>query len=281
MRHVLYMKNSTFILLVFLLFTSSCSNYAKVLKSSDYDLKWATAKQYYEENKFVRCTELLDIVMPRYRFTDEAEEMSWIYANCFYKMKDYYSAVVAFQNYYDTYMYGKYAEDAYFYIGMCDYLVSPRAELDQEYTTKAIDDFSYFMTKYPNSEHVADCKKYQNELQERLVEKSYLSARLYYDMSEYKSAIVALTNSLNLYNESSYKEEMMYLKLSALFIYAEKSIASKQRERYQDTLDEYYAFIEAYPESTYARDVKRIYQTTAKFLNIDVDNTENISVENQ
>jgi len=112
------------------------------------------------------------------------------------------------------------------------------------------------------------------ELQERLVEKSYLSAKLYYDMKAYKSAIVALDNSLKEYADTKYREEMMYLKLNSLFLYAENSTFEKQKERYQDTLDNYYSFMEEFPQSKYSRDVKRIFQTTGKILKIDASNSE-------
>jgi hypothetical protein len=39
-----------------------------------------------------------------------------------------------------------------------------------------------------------------------------------------------------------------------------------QRIRYQDTLDEYYSFIEEYPDSRFAREVNLIYQRTERFL---------------
>ena len=68
-------------------------------------------------------------------------------------------------------------------------------------------------------------------------------------MQQYKAAIVALTNSLKEFPETSYREEMMYLKLSSLFLYAEKSVKIKQKERYQETLDDYYSFMEEFPKS--------------------------------
>jgi len=107
------------------------------------------------------------------------------------------------------------------------------------------------------------------ELQERLVEKSYLSARLYYDLKQYRAATVSLANSLKEYPDTKYREELMYLKLDALFLYAEKSISAKQVERYQAAMDEYYSFIEEFPKSKYEKDVYRIFQSTAKFLRID------------
>ncbi len=48
----------------------------------------------------------------------------------------------------------------------------------------------------------------------------------------------------------------------------------KQKERYQATLDDYFSFMEEFPESKYSKDVKKIYENTAKFLKI--DNTDNL-----
>jgi outer membrane protein assembly factor BamD len=96
-------------------------------------------------------------------------------------------------------------------------------------------------------------------------------------MKEYKAAVTALANSLKEFSGSKYREEMMYLKLSSLFLYAENSYAEKQTERYQATLDDYFSFMEEYPESKYSRDVKRLYQDTMKFLKIGkVENLDKI-----
>jgi outer membrane protein assembly factor BamD len=40
----------------------------------------------------------------------------------------------------------------------------------------------------------------------------------------------------------------------------------KQKTRYQDTLDEYYSFMEEFPKSQYSRDVADIFQKTNKYL---------------
>lgn len=110
-------------------------------------------------------------------------------------------------------------------------------------------------------------------MEDKLVEKSYLSAKLYYDMTEYKAAVLALNNSLKEYPETKFREEMMFLKLNSLFLFAENSVADKQTERYQAALDDYYSFMEEFPESTFSKDVKKIYQTTARFLKIKTDNS--------
>ncbi len=260
------MKLKLYIILIVALLLSSCGQYEKLLKSTDYDLKIAKAKEYFEAEQYVKTTELLEQIIPRYRATEQAEDFIRMKAQSYYAMKDYYTAGTDFKSYVDQYPYGKYTEEASYMGALCDYKTSARAELDQDNTRQAIEGFRVFITRFPNSSRVEESKKLITEMEEKLVEKSYLSARLYYDMNEYKAAIVALTNSLKTNADSKYREEMMFLKLNSLFLYAEKSLANKQRERYQATLDDYYSFMEEFPESKYIKDIKKIYQETSDYL---------------
>ena len=254
---------------VLVVLVSSCGEYEKLLKSTDYDLKKTKAKEYFEAGQFVKSSELLGQILPRYRATEESEDLNWINAQSYFGMDDFYNAGAYFKSYIDQYPFGKYAEEATYMGTLCDYRLTQRAELDQEVTNTAIEGFNIFLGKYPYSARTDECKKLLKELEEKLVEKSYLSARLYYDMKQYKAAVVALSNSLKEYADTKYREEMMYLKLSSLYLYAVKSQPAKQKERYQATLDDYYSFMEEFPESRYAKDVKRVFQDTTKALKIE------------
>ena len=260
------MRFRLYIVLIILVLVSSCGEYPKLLKSTDNDLKKSKAKEYYDAGQYVKTTELLTQILPRYRATEEAEELNWMNAQSYFGMKDYVMAGSYFKTFIEQFPFGKHAEEANYMAPLCDYYISPRPELDQENTRNAIEGFKIFITRYPNSAKVEQSKKLINELEDKLVEKSYLSAKLYYDMKQYKAAVVALTNSLKEYANSKYREKMMYLKLNSLYQYAELSFADKQKERYQATLDDYYSFMEEFPKSTYSKDVNNIYQKTNKFL---------------
>jgi len=263
------MRVRLYIILLISILVSSCGEYEKLLKSSDYDLKKAKAREYFEAKQYVRASELFGQVIPRFRATEEAEELNWLNAQSFYGMKQYDMAGSYFKSLVEQYPFGTYAEEATFLAAKCDYNISPRAELDQESSRNAIEGFNVFINRFGNSPKVEEAKGYIRTLQDRLVEKSYLNARLYYNMKEYKAAITALSNSLKEYSDSRYREEMMFLKLNSLFVYAEKSIANKQKERYQATLDEYFSFMEEFPDGKYSKEVKKIYDDTAKFLKIE------------
>lgn len=260
------MKFRLFTGLVILMLASSCGEYEKLLKSSDFDLKKQKAKEYFDAGQYVKTTELLAQILPRFRASEEAEELNWMNAQSYYGMKDYYMAGSYYKSFVDQFPFGKHAEEANFMAAMCDYNIAPRSELDQENTKNAIEGFNIFITRFPASPKVEESKKLVKELEEKLVEKSYLSARLYYDMKQYKASVVALNNSLKEYAETKYREEMMFLKLNSLYLYADHSKANKQKERYQATLDDYYSFMEEFPKSQYSKEVGSIFQKTNKYL---------------
>ena len=263
------MRIRPIIFILLAVMTASCGEYEKLLKSSDYELKKQKVYDYYDDGKYTKSIELLSQILPRYRATDEAEQLNWINAQANFKIHDYMMAGTYYQNFADTYPGSNNTEEAFYMAALCDYYMSPRPELDQAYTRKAIESFTIFLKRYPNSTRNDDCNAKILELQEKLVEKSYLSARLYYDLKKYRAATVSLANSLKEYPDTKYREELMYLKLDALYLFAEMSVPSKQVERYQTTLDEYYSYIEEFPQGKYSREVRRIFQSTAKFLKVD------------
>jgi outer membrane protein assembly factor BamD len=260
------MKSGLYTLLIILVLTSSCGEYQKILKSTDAELKKEKAKEYFADGQYVKSSELLGQILPRYRATEEAEELNWINAQSYFGMKDYFMSGSYFKAFVDQFPFGKHAEEAHYLVAYCDYKISPRPELDQENTRNALEEFNVFISKYAYSPKVEECKTMVTELQDKLVEKSHNNAKLYYDMKDYKAAVVAINNSLKEYTDSKYREEMMFLKLNSLFLYAENSMADKQRTRYQDTMDDYYSFMEEFPKSKYSKDVADIFNKTNRYL---------------
>lgn len=254
------------IVLILLVLLSSCGEYQKLLKSTDYDLKKTKAKEFYDAGQYVKATELFTQILPRFRATEEAEDLNWMNAQSYFGMKDYFMAGSYFKSFIDQFPFGKHAEEANYMAALCDYNISYRPELDQESTRNAIEGFKIFLNRFPNSSKADDSRKRIQDMQDKLVEKSYLSAKLYYDMKQYKAAVVALSNSLKEFANTKYREKMMFLKLNSLYLYAELSMANKQKERYQAALDDYYSFMEEFPKSIYAKDVSTIFQKTNKYL---------------
>jgi outer membrane protein assembly factor BamD len=256
---------------VILVVASSCSGYEKLLKSSDYQLKYKKAFEYYHDEDYSKAMNLFEQLIPVFRGTQQADSVNFYHAMCNYQMGDYLLAGHHFKNFATVYGNSPFAEDAEFLNAYCHYKNSPRPSLDQESTYRAIEAFQLFMIQYPNSERVNEAAKLVTALQNKLVEKSYISAKLYFDLGDYKASIIALNNSLIEYPDTKFREEIKYLILKSHYLLAENSIESKKRERFQETLDEYYSFIAEFPESEHMKEVSNIYQETARILNLDLD----------
>ncbi|MEA1898525.1 MAG: outer membrane protein assembly factor BamD [Bacteroidota bacterium] len=257
--------NTGLLILAIFLF-GACSGYEKLLKNGSIEAKYEGGMQYYEEGNYLRAATLFGQIIPRLKGTTRAEELDYLNAKCHYEMGDYVMAGHYFREFVRTYFTSPRAEEADFMGAYCYYKLNSRVELDQTNTYNAINAFSLFKTKFPNSERIPEADTYIKEMQEKLVEKSYINAKLYYDLEKYKASIVAISNSLMDYPDTKYREELLYLKLRSVYLMATQSVSLKQLERFQDTVDEYYSFIDEFPESNYAREAERIYNESSSFL---------------
>jgi outer membrane protein assembly factor BamD len=257
---------STFIILTATLASFSCSQYEKVLKSEDVSLKYTKAFYYYGKEDYVKAGALFDQLAPLTRGTRKADSVFFFQAMTQYKLSDYIIAGHYFNNFNTHYENSPFIHESAYMEAMCYYMQSPRPELDQTSTYQALDAFRLYMIRYPTSPRIADCQRILRELNEKLMEKSFISARLYYNIDDYKAAIVAFSNCLIDFPDTKYREEIMFLLLKSKYLLAMKSILARQTERYQDTVDEYYSFITEYPESKNKKEADQIYEDASKHI---------------
>lgn len=258
-------------LVVFAVFLSSCGNYNKIVKSTDYEFKYKKAVEYYEEGEYVKAGTLFQELVNIYRGTTRADKIYYFYAKSMIGQKDYLMAGHYFKTLIDEFPTSEYVEEAQFMTGYCNYLISPKARLDQAVTQDAIDALQLYINLYPFNERVDEANRLIDEMQDKLVYKSYLSAKLYFDFDQYKAAVVALNNSLGKYPDSKYREHLMFMLLKSKYLLAVKSIYEKQEIRLSSALDEYFTFVDEYPESKYKKEVDKFYAVTAKMLNYKVE----------
>lgn len=258
---------SLFAVLCVMALLSSCSEYYKIQKSGDYNLKYEKAKAYYEYEDYYHAKSLLDDVVSVFRGSDKAEEVAMLYANCHYKMHDYTMAAYYFENFCKTYPYSDKAEEAYYMTGSCYFKDSPRVDLDQTCSKKAINAMQTYLNKYPQGKYSNEANAVITEMRQKLEEKSYMNAKLYFKIGEYQAATITLKNSLKEFPDTKYREELMYMVVKANFLLAENSVEDKKAERYQSMVTEYYSFIDEYPQSEYLPEIEEMYNTSVKQIN--------------
>ncbi len=246
--------------LVFLLF--SCSEYQKVLKSSDLDYKLEKAIEYYEEEKFNKAYPLLEELLTQFRGSRKAETVYYYYAKTLFGMRDHIIAAYHFKNIYQTFPNSPHEDECAFMSAYCHYLESPSYSLDQSYTYKAINELQLYVNTHSKSPRVPECNMIMDELRGKLERKSYERARQYYRMELYQAAVVGFNISLNKFPDSQFREEMLQLRLESQFLLAESSIEKKRMQRYRETLTAYNELMQYYPETDYKEEAEEIRART-------------------
>lgn len=257
---ILTMRYFRIYIIVLIVSLSSCANkYQKALKNPDSKQKLEMADAYFKKKDFVRASTLYEQIEEIYSGTPFAEKILYNSAQCSFGLKMYALAGFQFKTYFENFPSGPYAEESLYMNAYCTYLESYVAELDQTDTYKAIETFRIFINVYPESKYINECNTYLDELRAKLSYKAYRTAKLYYNMGEYKSAIVALKNVVKDFPELAQKDEVDFLILKSHFLLAQNSVAEKQLERYKNTLNAFEEINEQYTEGNkYMKEAKEI-----------------------
>ena len=263
----MFKKGIFFLFLVSLVIITSCSKYQKLLKSTDSEMKYEAAIDYYEKGDYYRSLQLFDQLVVIIRGTKKAENLFYYYAYCYYHQEDYISASYYFKRYAKNYPNGDKAEECIYMSAYCTYLDSPKYNLDQTNTYNAIIELQLFINMYPNSERIADCNELIDKLREKLEIKYFEIAKLYYKMGDYKAAIFSFENIIKDFPDTQYKEVILLYILKSYYNYALNSIESKKFERYSSAVESYNNLIYLFPESKFLEDASNIYNNTLKKIN--------------
>lgn len=250
----------------------SCSDYQKLLKSTDFEEKWVKANEFYEKGQYARVIELLEELQAVHKGTERSERTLFLLADAYLNIKDYYSAQNYFDAYYRTFPKGLYAEEARFLCGKAAYLNSPDARLTQDETYNAIRILTVFLDYFPESKRVDEVNKMLEELTDKLVYKQLLNSRLYFDLgnymgdNNYQSCIVTASNALLDYPVSKYREELAFLILKSRYVLATQSVPALLMDRYRAAVDEYYSFINEFPDSKFKKEADNMLKESRKII---------------
>ena len=249
----------------------SCSEYSNVLKSNDYEYRYEAAKALYADGHYRQAAELFSLLLAPLKGTSYGEESLYMLGESNLKAKDYESAVMFFKKYYQLYPKGSYMELSRYNTGYSLYKQTPDIRLDQSSTMEAIKEFQNFLDYCPETTLKEQAHQIIYDMQDKLVQKEYQSAKLYYDLgtytlnciyggNNYEACVVTAQNALKDYPYASanLREELSILTLRAKYHLARQSVEERRLERFRDAIDEYYAFQNDYPESKYLKEATSI-----------------------
>lgn len=266
------MKIRAYILLFFTILITSCSEYQKLLKTADPELKYDSAVEYYNQKKYSKALTLFEDISTYYKGTERSQDVLNYIARCYIGQKNYTSAADYYLVYIRNYPKGRFIIEARYMVGHCYALDSPDARLDQTLTKDAIHYLTEFVELYPESEYAEQAYNEIDEMNNKLAQKEYYSAKLYYNLgtylgNNYESCTIVAKNALKDYPGNKYQEEFSWLILQSKYQQLLNSVAERKQERAQDTDDECYSFLMEYPNSKHKKAAEKIRAEVIKIVN--------------
>ena len=244
-------KLYSFLLILLVSISYSCTEFQKVLKNDDIKTKYDLAEKYYESQDFKRASRLFEQIKPKYRGKPQGERITFFYANCLLNTKKYLLSAFEFESFVKAYPLSEKVEDASYLSAYSYYKLSPEYNLDQKETTEAVEKMQEFINNYPNSEKMSSANDLVQELRIKLEFKAFEIAKQYNTIRDYKSAIIVLNDFISDYPGTPYREDALYYLLDSSYELAVNSIDSKKLVRLQDVKKIYNELLEIYPESKF------------------------------
>ena len=260
------MKFPVAILALILLF--GCQPINKILKNPDPQYKLRMAEQYYAKKKYVQAQQIYEDIMPFFRGQPEFEDIFYKYAYTAYNQKDYLNAENLFKNYLEVYPNSPRSEEIDFMRAYTYYKQSPKAELDQSATLKAMGIFQTFINTHPGSARNKEATEIIDQLRLKLEVKDRKAAQLYFDLGQFRAAAVAFNTMLNQYADTENADQYKLMAIKSYFRFAELSVEERKAERFEKVIEEANDFMDRYPQSPLAKEVQQFVTQSQNNLKI-------------
>jgi outer membrane protein assembly factor BamD len=261
-----------FFFAVILLTLASCHGINKILKNKDPEYKLRMAEKFYVQKKYNYAYQLFEDIVPYYKTGKEFEDIYYKMAYATFYQRDYLNSENFFKTYLELFPNSARAEEMDYMRAYCFYKQSPKPELDQTNTVKTIGMMQSFINSHPGSKRVKEANDIIDICHDKLETKDYRSAKLYYDLGQFRAAAVAFDEVLNNYPESDRADEYKLMSIRSYYRFAELSVADKRSERFEKVVTECNDFADRFPNSKLAKDVEH-------YLTLSQSNIKNLSNE--
>jgi outer membrane protein assembly factor BamD len=251
-----------------LIIVSSCSQYQKLLKSDDVELKFEKAIEYYEAGSYGRAIGLMNDIIPVFRGSARAELLNYYYAMAHYRQRDYILASHYFRTFASAFPRSEHVEDFLFLSAYCKYLESPTYSLDQTSTREAITELQAFINRFPSSERVEEANTLIDELRLKLETKRFQMGILYFNLTDYTAAVTTFNNFIRDFPDTQFREEALFYIIQSHFEFADQSIPARQQERFENVVEAYQRLERLFPESQYLVRAQRMKTTALERIEI-------------
>jgi outer membrane protein assembly factor BamD len=213
--------------------------------------RFQKAKMLFDDEDYLQASREFQIITLQFQGSAHADDAQFYVGECRFMRGEFALAAIEYSQLIQRMRASPLVPEAQYKLGLSYYSLSPESILDQQYTTKAIDELQTFVDYYPANEHAADAEAKIKELTTRLAEKEYENATMYSKLAYYKSAIIYYDGLIEKYHDTEY----------APLAYLGKVEALVARNKYKEALSTIDKFLKLFPNSVLRAQADKLKST--------------------
>jgi outer membrane protein assembly factor BamD len=265
------------LLLVVLFILASCRSQELIRPGDSLEVAYDKAYALYEEERWRDAASAFEVVISIGRGTEYGRNAQFYLAESHYNNRQYLVAASEYERYSASHPNSERRQEADFKAALSYYNLSPRYNIDQQYTRRAIEQFSLFLVRYPNSEMTTEAGQKIDELRDKLARKKYEAAQFYMRTNRYNAAAVYYEMVIDRFPESRYAERSLVNQIDAYIKYAENSVTARQEERFRKAVESYEKYLQLFPRGDNRATAENLYDRAREAL-LEYEDDEDLTV---
>ena len=197
------------------LFFWGCSH-STVENLSSQD-QFERAHELFQKGKYEKARRDFNSIAYSYSGSELADDAMFYIAESYFLSEDYDLAMSEYEILTHRYPASEMIEGARWKIALCQFELSPKYQLDQMMTYRAIESFEEFLEEFPNSEFAKSAVEKRIILRNKLGKKIFKSGELYLKMEKWKSASVYFRQIIENYFDTDFYEPAKLQLSNSLF----------------------------------------------------------------
>jgi len=177
----------------------------------DEEQSYSALVQQYNDGDYQDAVDGLNFYTLNFSGSGKVDSAQFLLGQAQFKLKEYLVAAASFEELINRFPSSPLVADAMYMIGESYWKMSPKYNLDQEYTDRAVNALQSFIEFYPEqTEKVNSATALILLCREKLAHKTYHSGLIYLKMKDYAAAAIYFRDVMELYYDTTWKVSAQY-----------------------------------------------------------------------
>jgi outer membrane protein assembly factor BamD len=164
-------------------------------------------------------------------------------ADAYFSDKKYAEAIESYEDFRKMHPASPYIPYAVYMLGLCHYEKMHSIDRDQTNTERALSEFKYLLTHFPNTPYAWDASEKIKECMQRLSDHEVYVGSFYFRMKKYRAAIQRFEAALTRFPSIPLQDDVLF----------DLGEAYRRTEQYDKALRTWQALVKQYPKSKSAK----------------------------